>query len=168
VTAVTLALAIAVEPMEEKLMERPPRTPGEPILGKLFIWRIAFVSVLIGGITLLLFNFLLSEGMDESMSRTIAVNTLVGGQLFYLFNCRKIRLPSLGKGFFNNKYVFLAVGILILLQMLFVYAPFMNLFFDTRPIDRVYWLYPIGAGLSVFLIVEIEKWLIEKFRGDRS
>jgi potassium/sodium efflux P-type ATPase len=168
VTAVTLALAIAVEPMEDKLMERPPRAPGEPILGKLFIWRIAFVSVLIGGITLFLFNFLLSEGMDEIMSRTIAVNTLVGGQLFYLFNCRKIRLPSLGKGFFSNKYVFIAVGVLIILQLIFVYVPFMNLFFDTAPIEWTYWLYPLGAGLSVFLIIEGEKWVIERFRGHRK
>jgi P-type Ca2+ transporter type 2C len=168
VTAVTLALAIAVEPMEESLMEHPPRGPGEPILGKLFIWRIAFVSVLIGGLTLLLFNYLLSGGMDESTARTIAVNTLVGGQLFYLFNCRKIRLPSLGKGFFNNKYVFIAVGVLIMLQMIFVYVPFMNSFFGTTPIDRIYWLYPIGAGLSVFLIVEGEKWLIERIRRMRS
>lgn len=168
VTAVTLALAIAVEPMEESLMERPPRGPGEPILGKLFIWRIAFVSVLIGGLTLLLFNHLLSGGMDESTARTIAVNTLVGGQLFYLFNCRKIRLPSLGKGFFNNKYVFIAVGVLILLQMLFVYVPFMNRFFGTTPIDRIFWLYPVGVGLSVFFIVEGEKWLIERFRRLRS
>jgi P-type Ca2+ transporter type 2C len=160
VTAVTLALAIAVEPMEEKIMERPPREPGEPILGKLFIWRIAFVSILIGGLTLFMFNYMLSLGMDEATARTIAVNTLVGGQLFYLFNCRKIRVTSLGKGFFNNKYVFIAAGALILLQMAFVYVPFMNLFFDTAPIGAFYWLFPLGAGLSVFFIVELEKFII--------
>jgi P-type Ca2+ transporter type 2C len=165
VTAVTLALAIAVEPMEEKIMERPPRIPGEPILGKLFIWRIAFVSILIGGLTLLMFNYMLSLGMDEATARTIAVNTLVGGQLFYLFNCRKIRVASLGKGFFNNKYVFIAAGALILLQMAFVYAPFMNLFFDTAPIGAFYWLFPLGAGLSVFFIVELEKFIIHNILG---
>jgi hypothetical protein len=43
--------------------------------------------------------------------------------LFYLFNCRKIRLPSLGKGFFDNKYIFMAAGALVILQAVFVYAP---------------------------------------------
>ncbi len=32
VTAVTLAMALAFEPMEAKIMERQPRKPGEPIL----------------------------------------------------------------------------------------------------------------------------------------
>ena len=168
VTAVTLALAVAVEPMEEKIMERQPRKPGEPILGKLFIWRIAFVSFLIGGLTLMMFNYMLSLDVDETMARTIAVNTLVGGQLFYLFNCRKIRLPSLGKGFFNNKYIFIAAGALILLQMIFVYVPFMNLFFDTVPIERTYWLFPLGAGLAVFSLVEMEKFIIKKLWGDKE
>ena len=166
VTAVTLALALAVEPMEEKIMERPPRKPGEPILGKLFLWRIFFVSVLIGGFTMIMFNYMLVRGADEALARTIAVNTLVGGQLFYLFNCRKIRLPSIGKGFFDNKYIFIAAGALVILQMVFVYAPFMNLFFDTAPLRAIDWLFPLGAGLAVFFIVELEKFLIERFRAD--
>jgi P-type Ca2+ transporter type 2C len=168
VTAVTLALAIAVEPMEDKIMERPPRKPGEAILGKLFIWRITFVSILIGGLTMMVFNYMLSSGADVTLARTVAVNTLVAGQLFYLFNCRKIRLPSLGKGFFDNKYIFIAAGALIVLQMVFVYIPFMNLFFDTAPLEPGLWLFPLGAGLAVFFLVELEKSLIEKFRGDTS
>jgi calcium-translocating P-type ATPase len=168
VTAVTLALALSMEPMEDKIMERPPRRPGEPILGKLFLWRIAFVSVLIGGFTMLMFNYMLNSYGDEIIARTVAVNTLVAGQLFYLFNCRKIRLPSIGKGFFENKFIFLAAGALVILQAVFVYVPFMNTAFETAPIRADYWLFPLGAGLAVFIIVEIEKFLIEKFRADVS
>ena len=165
VTAVTLALALSFEPMEENVMERPPRKPDAPILGRHFLWRIAFVSFLIGGLTLLMFRFMTGNGLEENAARTIAVNTLVAGQLFYLFNCRKIRLPSLGKNFFNNKAAFIASGILILLQLLFVYIPFMNTFFGTAPIDGIYWAYPLGAGLLVFFIVELEKAIINKFSG---
>jgi P-type Ca2+ transporter type 2C len=75
----------------------------------------------------------------------------VAGQLFYLFNCRKIEHPALGKGFFNNRYAFWAAGALIVLQMGFVYLPFMNKFFDTRSIAAAYWLYPLAAGALVFL-----------------
>ena len=162
VTAITLALALSFEPMEDKVMERSPRKSNEPILGKLFIWRISFVSVLIGGLTLGVFSLMRSNGLEDFAARTIAVNTLVAGQLFYLFNCRSIKSPSLSKDFFNNKYAFIAAGGLILLQLLFVYAPFMNTFFNTSPIDAVYWLYPLAAGLAVFVLVEIEKWVIGK------
>lgn len=163
VTAVTLALAISFEPMEEKVMERPPRAPGEPILGKLFIWRITFVSFLIGGLTLGMFKYFQSMELSEALSRTIAVNTLVAGQLFYLFNCRKIKLPSLGKGFFNNKYAFIAAALLIVFQLAFVYTPFMNTFFGTEPIKAAFWIYPMAAGLFVFIVVEVEKYIINMF-----
>ncbi len=170
VTAVTLALAISFEPKEENVMQLPPRKPGEPILGKLFIWRIVFVSFLIGGITYYVYNYiynrLIDTGVDLDsaldMARTVAVNTLVAGQLFYLFNCRKIKLPSLGKGFFNNKYAFIAAGALVLLQLLFVYTPFMNNLFSTEAIEASFWWYPVIAGIAVFFIVELEKFIVGK------
>lgn len=165
VTAVTLALALSFEPMEEKVMELPPRKSGEPILGKLFIWRITFVSFLIGGITLAMFNYMKSLDVSVEFARTIAVNTLVAGQLFYLFNCRAIKRPSLGKGFFGNKYAFIAAAGLIVLQVLFVYVPFMNTFFGTEAIEAGYWLYPLAAGLAVFFLVELEKFIILKIKG---
>ena len=162
ITAVTLALALSFEPMESNVMEREPRGAGEPILGKLFIWRITFVSILIGGLTFGVFSFLRNNGLDDAAARTIAVNTLVAGQLFYLFNCRKIGQPALGKGFFNNRYAFLAAGALIILQMGFVYLPFMNTFFGTQSIAASYWLYPLAAGVLVFVLVELEKFIILK------
>ncbi len=168
VTAVTLALAISFEPKEENVMERPPRKSDEPILGKLFIWRITFVSFLIGGLTLGMFQHLQANDVCNSVARTIAVNTLVAGQLFYLFNCRKIKLPSLGKGFFNNRYAFIASALLILLQLAFVYIPFMNKFFDTAPISLHYWLLALAAGVVVFVFVEIEKFIIYKITGDKE
>ncbi len=163
VTAVTLALAIAFEPMEEKVMERPPREPNEPILGKIFLWRIVFVSFLIGGLTLGIFLFMQSQGVDNNMARTIAVNTLVAGQLFYLFNCRQINSPAISRGFFGNKYAFIAAGALVVLQLFFVYVPFMNTFFDTAPIGGSYWLYSLAGGLLVFIVVELEKFLIQRW-----
>lgn len=168
VTAITLALALSFEPMESKVMERHPRGAGESILGKLFIWRITFVSVVIGSLTLGVFSFLRSTGLDDAAARTVAVNTLVAGQLFYLFNCRKIESSAIGKGFFNNRYAFLAAGALIILQLGFVYLTFMNTFFDTRPLAAGYWLYPVAAGVLVFLLVELEKSIILRFKSGKT
>ncbi len=163
ITAVTLALALTFEPVESDIMKRQPRGSDESILGKLFIWRISFVSVLIGGLTLGVFSLLRNNGLEDDAARTIAVNTLVAGQLFYLFNCRKIEQTVLSKDFFNNRYAFIAAGILIILQIGFVYLPFMNTFFGTRSITAIYWLYPLAAGALVFILVELEKFIISKF-----
>ena len=157
ITAVTLALALAFEPMEYRVMELPPRDPDEPILSKYFLWRIFFVSVLISGFTLLINRIMRNGGIDLDTARTIAVNTIVAGQAFYLLNCRKFNETIFTRQFFNNVYVFIAIGVLIVFQLIFTYVPFMNILFGTSPIHWTYWLYVIAAGLGVLIIVEIEK-----------
>jgi P-type Ca2+ transporter type 2C len=168
VTAVTLAMAIAFEPMEEDVMKRSPRKQDEPLLNKMFIWRIVFVSFLVGGATFFTFEYIRDLGREMNEARTIAVNTLVAGQMFYLLNCRKIKTPALSKGFFNNRTIFIAFGVLILFQLFFVYTPFMNDAFDTAPIEATLWLYPLGAGIIVFFVVELEKYIAAKIRGRRG
>jgi magnesium-transporting ATPase (P-type) len=164
VIAVTLALALAFEPAEPGVMRRPPRPPGTPIVDAGFLWRIAFVSVLIGGATIAAFMVERRLGMELSLARTMAVNTLVFGQVFYLFNSRFLRESSLRLDLlFTNRAVWIAVGILILLQLTFVYAPFMQLWFGTAALELRHWLLPLAVGVMVFLLVEVEKAIVRRF-----
>ena len=157
VTAVTLALALAFEPAESGVMKRPPRDPRAPILGGYFLWRIAFVSVLIGGATIGIF-LVAKEGRSIELARTVAVNTLVFGQAFYLFNCRTLREAAWRpRVLASNPWAWVAVGVLVLFQLVFVYAPSMNAWFGSAPLELRHWLVPIAIGLCVFVVVEIEK-----------
>ncbi|MBV9300122.1 MAG: cation-transporting P-type ATPase [Verrucomicrobia bacterium] len=165
VTAVTLSLALAYEPSEPGLMRRPPRKPGAPILGEYALWRIAFVSVLIGGATLTVFRFEEHRGYSIAMAQTMAVNTLVLGQVFYLFNSRFIRESSLRPDLlFTNRVVWIAIGVLVILQLLFVYVPFLNLWFHSAPIRVRDWWLPLGIGLAIFFAVEVEKAVVRKMK----
>lgn len=165
VTAVTLALALAFEPAEPGVMDRPPRRPGAPILGGVFLWRIGFVSVLIGGATLAVFLVEQRLGMPLDLARTVAVNTLVFGQVFYLFNSRFLHESSLRpRLLFANPVAWLAVGVLVLLQLAFVYEPSMQLWFGSAALAPRHWLIPLGIGLGVFLVVEAEKALLRRLR----
>jgi len=164
VTAVTLALALSFEPTEPGVMKRPPRDPDESILSGYLVWRIGFVSVLIGGLTLGIYYWLKQEGYEVETARTIAVNTLAAGQLFYLFNCRRMYGFAFSGGFFKNRIAFYAAGVLIVLQLVFTYAPFMNHLFGTDPHAFSYWIFPVLCGAAVFVIVEIEKYLLGRSR----
>ncbi len=160
VTAVTLALALAFELPEEEIMKRKPRASDAPILGGYFLMRILYVSVLIGGAALGVYLWMKQVGMDLEQARTTAVNILVAGQAFYLFNCRYTMHSVVSKaGILGNKVVLIALGALFILQMIFVYTPWFNLWFGTTPIDLADWSFVIAAGLLVFLVVEIEKWV---------
>lgn len=164
VTAVTLALALAFEPSEPGVMERPPRQPGTSILGGIFVWRIIFVSMLIGGATIAIFLYNRSLDLPLDLARTLAVNTLVCGQAFYLFNSRYLKRTSLKLSrLIANPAAWVAVTVLVCFQLLFVYAPLMQLWFGSAPLEARHWLIPLGIGAAVFLIVEAEKLLTRRW-----
>jgi magnesium-transporting ATPase (P-type) len=164
VIAITLALALAFEPPEPGLMKRPPRIPRTPLLTPLLLWRIFFVSLLLVGGTF--GHYLLVEsrpGATIELARTAAINTLVIGQLFYLFNSRYILAPSWNwRGLFGSRPVLFAVAILLVLQALFTYAPPLQTLFHTVPLSPADWLRIFAFGLFVFLAVEVEKTILRR------
>lgn len=166
VSTVTLAMALAFDPAEPDVMSRPPRDPRASILGGAFLWRIGFVSVLIGGATIAVFLIEIHMGMPVELARTLAVNTLVCAQAFYLFNSRFLRESSLSfTRLFTNRAVWIAVGVLAVLQLVFVYTPFMHTLFGSTALKIHHWLLALGIGLAVFLIIEAEKAIIRRFAG---
>jgi magnesium-transporting ATPase (P-type) len=161
VTSVTLSLSLAFEPAEANIMERPPRNPDEPILSGYLIWRIVFVSIIIAAAVLLLFNQRLLAGASIEGARTVAVNTLVASEMFYLFNTRFITGPALGiKTFRGNIQAFIAVAVLAVIQLGFTYWGLAQRLFGTVSLPAEEWFFILGAGLSVFLLVEIEKAIV--------
>lgn len=162
VTSVTVSLALAFEKIEPDVMMRAPRSPKVPLLSGYFIWRILFVSVLIGGGTLWMNMNLLANGVAEDIVRTVTLQTIVFTQLFHLFNSRSISTFAINKDFFTNKAVFVVAALLIVLQLGITYLPFMNNAFGTTPLTLNYWIYPMIMGLIVFFVVEAEKAIMRK------
>ena len=163
VTAVTLAVALAFEPAEADVMARPPRRSDAPILDGYFLWRIFFVSVLIGGATIAVFLVGKENGLSLELARTLAVNTLVFGQLFYLFNSRHLRTSSLRRDtLLANRVAWGAAVVLLWLQITYVYAPFMHTLFGSAPLAPWLWLIPVGIGAAVFFLVELEKKVVAR------
>ncbi len=163
ITAVTLALSLAFEPPEANVMKRMPRNPKEPILSGFLIWRILFVSsiLVVGTFGLFLWDRL--HNVSIEYARTVAVNTLVMFEIFYLLNTRFLKTPVLTKGGLSgNKYIYIAIGAVLLAQIVFTYAPFMQSLFDTRGIRFLEWFPIVMIAFSVFVFVEIEKYILQR------
>ncbi|MDP3421000.1 MAG: HAD-IC family P-type ATPase, partial [Thiobacillus sp.] len=163
VSAVTLALALAFEHPEPEAMRQPPRDSREPLLTRFMLWRIVFVTVFLVAGSLGLFLWELERGMPLEAARTAAINALVMGEIFYLFNCRRLIAPVVGwSGFFCNRAVLIAIGALIVLQGLFTYLPLLQSLFATTALDLVTWGHILLFGLIVYGVVEIEKAVIRR------
>jgi magnesium-transporting ATPase (P-type) len=161
VTAVTLALALAFERPEPEAMRQPPRNPNEPLLTRFMLWRIGFVSAILVAGSLGLFLWELERGVPLEVARAAAINALVMGEIFYLFNCRRLTASVVGwSGLFDNRAVLVAIGTLIVLQGLFTYLPVLQALFATAPLDLAAWGRIFVFGIIVYGVVEIEKALI--------
>jgi len=164
VTAVTLGLVLAFEPPEPGVMERPPRQRDAPLLTRLLLWRVAFVSFLFAGVALLIFFGSQSLGVSIEKARTLTVNMLVVSEVAYLFNVRFLHMRSLTlKGALGTRPVLIALGIVVLAQLAFTYLPFLQVVFETEPLTILDGAIILAIGFGLLLLLEAEKLITRRF-----
>ncbi|MBU1863422.1 MAG: cation-transporting P-type ATPase [Candidatus Omnitrophica bacterium] len=156
-TAICLGLMLAFEPKELDIMSRPPVDPKTPIMTRNLVLRILYVGTLLVAGVFSFFMYERNNGATLEQARTVAVNVLVFGELFYLFNCRSLTRSIFSLGIFFNKWILFGVSIMIILQVLFTYLPVMNLFFHSAPIDIYSWMRILLVAFLLYISVGIEK-----------
>jgi magnesium-transporting ATPase (P-type) len=163
ITAVTLSLALAFEPSEKGVMERPPRPPAEPLITRVLGVRILYVSLLMVAVTFFVFEWEMARGSSLEVARTAAVNMLVLGELVYLFNVRHFTASAFHWEIFSgNRVAVWMCALLIVFQLLLTYAPPMQAVFQTAALDALSWTVILGLGLLKFLAVELEKTVLRR------
>lgn len=167
VATVTLALPLAFEAMEPSVMNRPPRRPQAPILDRFVLLRTIGVAILMaaGAIALFLYehSLLLETGFApaEALARaqTVAVTTVVLFQCFYLLQCRSLTHSAMKIGLWSNPWVYAGIAALLVLQLVFVYAPVMHTLFGSAPLSAGAWGRALLAALVVVPVIGLEKRL---------
>jgi magnesium-transporting ATPase (P-type) len=169
VSSVVLAMALAFEGAEADIMKRPPRPADEPILSRFVLWRVVFVSLLFSIGIFGMFTLAQASGATLEEARTIAVNTLVVMEIFYLFSVRFLSTTSLSlKAALGTRPVLIAIGAVTLLQLAFTYAPFMEAFFETRPVGLGQGLMILAVGPILLALLEMEKRIVRAMRAPRT
>jgi Ca2+-transporting ATPase len=160
ITEVTLSLALAFEAPEPDLMQRPPRSPHAPILTRMVLWRIAFVTTLMVAGTFAVFTALVMAGETLEYARTAAVNVIVAAEVAYLLSARRLHGPG-WSGLFRReaRIMWTAIAAVAIAEIAFTYLPQMNALFATQPLRPETWLPVLGVAALVFLASETEKVL---------
>ena len=156
-TAVLLGLPLAFEPVEGRVMHRPPRPPQAPILDRVLLQRIVLVGMLMLAGAFGLFLLALERGQSLAEARSIAVNVFVMIEAVYLFNCRSLERPLWRVAPFSNLWVWGGAGAMLLLQLAFTYLPGFQRVFGTAAIGPQAWLEIAAVGLAALLLIEGEK-----------
>ncbi|MGX4685531.1 HAD-IC family P-type ATPase [Vagococcus sp. JNUCC 83] len=161
VSAVTIQFALIFEPAEKGIMKRKPRKSTGKLLNKSDVFQMAYVSVLIALMSIGAYDWLINQGISSTVASTVMINIIVMSKICYLFNIRTSG-SLFSNSFFTNKIAFVIIGIMIVLQMLLIYMPFMQQIFYTKGISLLGWAISAGVGISIMIIVEVVKYVINK------
>lgn len=163
VTESLLSLSLAFDPAEPDVMRRPPRDPKAPLVTPLLLWRILFVSALMGAASTGLFLWERALGADLAVARTVAVNALVAAEIAYLFNARHPAASSLNaEAFLGNRLALLGAAVLIGIQVAFTTWPPLQTLFGTAALDGRQVLTIAAVAVAVFFVAEAEKAVLRR------
>ncbi|MGM0107198.1 HAD-IC family P-type ATPase [Enterococcus sp. AZ172] len=165
VTTITLSYALGFEQASKDTMSRLPRDPNQGILTKYNVFRIFYVSLLI----IIPAYWLAMQFEGQALQQTVLLQNIVAAQAVYMINCREQVDASLNKGFFQNKFLFISLGILFVLQTGVIYLPFAQQVIETTSLSFAQHLPILVNVLLLFTIVEVEKrisktWIKRKER----
>jgi Ca2+-transporting ATPase len=153
-------LALAVEPEETGLMERPPRPPRESIFSHGMWQDIIWVGLLMGGVALFTQAWAYQTGHAHWQTMVFTVLTL--SQMGNVLALRSEHASFFQLGPWSNLPLLGAVALTVALQMATIYIPALNPIFKTEPLDLDELVLCLALSSVVFVAVEIEKWFIRQ------
>ena len=120
------------------------------------VFQMGYISILMAIISLLSYDWLLSMGADHITASTMMVNIMVISKIFYLFSVRTSK-AAFSKNSFTNPKAFVIIGVMIILQLILTYVPFMQTAFYTEPLTLFEWGVSILCGLLILIVPELDK-----------
>ena len=168
VTDSSPALALGVDPVDDHVMTRPPRRPDQRALDGREWARILSTGFVMAVLSLLALDLCLPGGLiagddDVATGRTVAFTVLVILQLVNALSVRHAH-RSMFIGVLSNRWLWLALAIGLLLQLLVVYLPILNAAFSTVPLDWEHWLLVIGCAVVFVILEELRRAVVTMAR----
>jgi len=169
VTDVFPAFALGLGPGRTDTLQRPPRDPAEPILGRAQWFRVGWLGGMITIATLCAFVLALRWlHLDTPEAVTVAFVTLSLAQLWNVFNASEAKGGVLAVGTLCNPYVWGAIMLCLVLISLALWVPQASLVLDLPT--------PGITGLAVAAVASLVpllhhplsagwRWLCRRRRG---
>jgi Ca2+-transporting ATPase len=165
------ALALGVSAPEENVMQRPPRDPQEPLLDKVMLIKIALTGVLYAIGSMFVFYWAIGFGSavteeNIKIGQTMVFASLVIYQLANSLSTSRGR-TIFSRKVFQNKQLFGAILLGVILLMAAVYIPFLQPAIKTYPLSAVHWGIILLTMLPIAAIEELRKFIVNKIQPER-
>lgn len=155
------ALALGVEPVEEGVMDQPPREAHASLFAHGFALRLAWQGVMVGVLTLAAYflgEYVLSDpGQASSTANTMAFATLTLCQLFHAFDVRSERASLLHIGLLSNRAMNRAFLVGMAMQLAVLCIPPLQAIFNTVPMSPMEWAVVLALAVTPVVVCEAVK-----------
>lgn len=155
-----LDVALAMEPKEEGLLKGAFKRPEKNLIDNLMVQRMLFMAIPMTIGTLFLFRGYFENDIAKAL--TVSLTAMAVFQWFNAWNCRHESKSIFQTNLFSNKFLVLATIIVVFLQILVVYSPFMQSIFKTSPLKISEWILIISVAASIIVVEEIRKFFYRR------
>jgi len=155
-----LDVSLAMEPKEKGLLRGSFNHPNKYLIDKLMAKRIFFMGICMAIGTLIVFK--IYTGSDITKAWTMSLTTLAVFQWFNAWNCRSEDKSIFKQNPFTNKFLVSATVLVILLQFVVIYTPFMQKFLRTTALNLSDWLIIMPVAASIIIVEELRKMIYRK------
>ncbi|MBU6391238.1 MAG: HAD-IC family P-type ATPase [Planctomycetes bacterium] len=171
------ALGLGAEPPEPGIMDKPPRPRNKRLLDlSLLLRAYCFLGPMEAAACMAGFFFIyyqhgwvLGREMEDSgiiylTATTMSLAGIIATQIGNVFACKTGRESVFKIGFFNNKLVLMGIASELAIISALIYTPFLQRIFGLAPIGLREWGFLFAFTPILFLMEEIRKWIMRKWK----
>lgn len=156
ITGGIIAIPLACEPKTQEELKQPPRDLTVKLVYPGMIFRILFLSITLGISTFTLYYHLLPI-VGIQAARTMVFSSLVVFEWLIAFNVRSDEKTIFQLGFFSNRVLVFPIILGFVLQLLIIYMPFLQIAFQTLPLQVSQWSIVLLPGFFIFFLETLRK-----------
>lgn len=153
-----LGLGLGVEPAEPQTMKRPPRAPQESLFSGGLTQHVIWVGLMIGflglGVGALYYDV---DNPADNRWQTMIFTSLAFMQMGQAVASRSTQESFVSLGLWSNPVLLGLVVITAVLQLIVLYVPFLDQFFQITPLRAGDLLLCVALGIAILLLIEVEK-----------
>ncbi len=151
-------VALAFEPKEGGELNKPPRSPSEPIFDKRIIEHVILTGVVMGGLAFTVYYFLLQQGETVESARNLTLMLMILFGNIHALNSRSETKSLFSIPLFSNSLLVIAVPLAQLLHISASYLPVLSDVLQLQPVTLSQWSWLLLIALNLLLIEEIHKY----------
>ncbi len=151
-------VALAFEPPEGDELRRPPRPPRESIFDRLMVERLVVGSVVMGGVSLAFFGWLVGRGIPEEEARNQLLLLMVLFENVQAGNSRSETRSAFASWPWRNPALLAAVALGFALHLVAMHWAPLGTVLGTAPVAAPDFVRCAALSLLVLAAVEWHKW----------